>query len=200
VQTEIEAKFLNADHDKLRGKLKELGARCERPMRLMRRKNYDFPDWRLEKIGGWVRVRDEGDKITLSYKQLNDRTLHGTKEVSLVVDNFKSAGEFLNAIGLVLSSDQESKRESWTLGEVQIELDEWPWINPFLEIEGPDEASVKKVAAQLGQNWEAALFGSVEVAYMEVYDVTEEEIDHWKEIKFIRVPDWLEAKRKKTAA
>jgi len=36
----------------------------------MVRQTYDFMDMRLNKIGGWVRVRDEGDKVTLSFKQL----------------------------------------------------------------------------------------------------------------------------------
>lgn len=200
MQTEIEAKFLNVDHDLIRAKLQELGATCGQPMRLMKRKNYDFPDGRLEKVSGWVRLRDEGDKITLSYKQLNDRTLHGTKEVSLVIDDFTAADSFLRAIGLDATSYQETKRESWRLDGVQIELDEWPWVQPFLEIEGSDEVVVRDAAERLGFSWERTVHGSVEVAYQAEYDATEAEIDHWQEITFMPVPDWLEAKRKKVVA
>lgn len=46
----------------------------------MRRKNYDYPDKKLEKVNGWARLRDEGDKVALSYKQLNDRSVNGMKE------------------------------------------------------------------------------------------------------------------------
>lgn len=200
MQTEIEAKFLDSNHDEIRAKLHELGATCTNPMRLMKRKNYDFPDGRLEKIGGWVRVRDEGDKVTLSYKQLNDRTLHGTKEVSVTVGDFSATDSFLNAIGLAQQSYQETKRESWLLDGAQIELDEWPWTKPYLEIEADSEAAVRKVTGQLGLDWDEAKHGSVEVVYQAEYDATDEEIDHWQEITFTPVPDWLEAKRRKVVA
>ncbi|HEY8999669.1 MAG TPA: CYTH domain-containing protein [Candidatus Saccharimonadales bacterium] len=197
MQTEIEAKFLDVNHDTMRAKLTKLGAKCVHQKRLMKRKNYDYANGRLENIGGWVRLRNEGDKVTLSYKQLNDRTLHGTKEVSLVVGDFDAANDFLVAIGLGQNSLQETMRESWELDGVQIELDEWPWIKPFLEIEGPSEAAVKDIAAKLGLDWQEATHGSVEVAYQTEYDVTEAEVDSWPEIIFGETPTWLEAKRKR---
>ena len=164
----------------------------------MRRKNFDYPDGRLDKeLNGWVRVRDEGDKITLSYKQLNSRDLHGTEEVSIEVDNFDSACQFLIAVGFDQKSYQETKRESWQLGGVSIELDEWPWIKPFVEMEGPTEASLKQVSESLSLDWRKALHGSVENAYQAEYDFSEAEIDAWPEIKFGTAPDWLEQRRKK---
>jgi len=200
MQTEIEAKFLHVEHDEIRTKLRRVGATCVQPMRLMRRKNYDYPDGRLSsQYHGWVRVRDEGDKITLSYKQLNDRTLLGTKEVSLTVDSFEAADAFLRSIGLTADSYQETKRESWALGDVQIELDEWPWIDPFIEIEGPDEAAVREAAERLGFDFKHAVHGSVEVAYQEEYDVTEDEIDGWPEITFSKTPEAIVRKRKRVA-
>lgn len=198
MQTEIEAKFLSVDHAELREKLKLLGASCEQPMRQMRRKNYDHPDGRLgTEFNGWVRLRDEGDKITLSYKQLNDRTLHGTKEVTLTVDDYEATDSFLQAIGLEPNSYQETKRESWRLGDVQIELDEWPWIDPFIEIEGPNESAIRDAVEKLGLSLNNAVYGSVEIAYQAVYDVTEDEIDGWQKITFTPVPSWLESKRRK---
>lgn len=195
--TEIEAKFLGVDHDAVRQKLKSVGAERAHPMRLMRRKNYDYPDFRLEtQFTGWVRVRDEGDKVTLAYKQLDDRTLTGTKEVSVVVGDFDDTCRFLEAIGLEVQSYQETKRESWKLGGVEIELDEWPWIPPFVEIEAPDEALLRQTSQQIGLKWSDAVHGSVEIAYQSVYDVTEEEVCHWQEILFTPVPAWLEEKRK----
>ncbi|HSX35335.1 MAG TPA: class IV adenylate cyclase [Patescibacteria group bacterium] len=188
MKPEIEAKFLSVDHDVIRAKLKELGSENIRPLTLMRRKNYDYPDFALEKRGGWVRVRDEGSKVTMSYKQLNDRGLHGTHEVELVVNDFDVADGFLTAIGLRQDNYQETKRESWRLDDVEIDLDEWPWIQPFIEIEGPSEEQVRDVADKLGLDWAAACHGSVEVAYQAEYDVTEEEIDHLPTIVFSDPP------------
>ena len=196
MDTEIEAKFLNVSHDNIRGLLKELSATLVSSQREMKRKNFDYPDHRLEKVGGWVRLRNEGDKVTLAYKQLNDRTLHGMKEVSADVNSFGAAEQLLLAIGLAQTSYQETRRESWLLDGVQIELDEWPWIEPFIEIEGPSEVGVRTAAQKLGLDWQSAVFGSVEILYMTTYNVSEEEVDSWPEIAFGPIPDWLEAKRK----
>jgi len=194
MQTEIEAKWLNVNLGEVRKKLKDIGAVCVNPERLMLRRTYDYPDKRLDEVGGWIRVRNEGDKTTLSYKQLNDRTLHGTKEVSVVVDNFEKTCDFLDAIGLKSKAFQETKRESWKFGDVEIELDTWPWIPSFVEIEASDEKELKDVAEKLGFDYSKALHGSVELAYQAVYDVTEEEIDNWEEILFIDTPEWLFAR------
>lgn len=196
MQTEIEAKWLNANFDVLRKNLDNIGAKLVHPERLMRRRVFDYPDKRLGGVGGWVRVRDEGDKITLSYKQLDDRTLHGTKEIVVVVNDFDATCNFLMAIGLVSKSYQETKRESWRLGDIEIELDTWPWIPSFIEIEAPSEGELKDVAKKMDLNFDKALHGSVETAYQDLYDVTEEEINNWKEIRFIDAPDWLTAKLK----
>lgn len=196
METEIEGKWLNIDLSSMRDKLRDCGATMLQPERKMSRKNYDFPGDLLEKEkSGWVRVRDEGDKITLSYKQLNDRTVHGTKEVTLSIDSFDRACLFLESIGLVQVSYQETKRESWELDGNEIELDTWPWIPSFVEIEAKSEAELKRVVNLLGLKWEDALHGSVEVAYQDVYDVTEEEIDHWDTILFGDIPRELEEKR-----
>lgn len=197
MKPEIEAKFLNADHDALRARLKELGAECVQSMRIMKRKNYDFPDGRLDKVNGWVRLRDEGGKITLSYKQLNDRTLHGTHEVSVAVSDFASADALLQAIGLKARTYQETKRESWRLDEFEIELDEWPWVKPFVEIEGPDEAGLKELAAKLGLDWGNVCHGSAEIVYRAKYDLTDEEFNGIPVVTFEEpVPDWLEQRRR----
>ncbi|MFA6536253.1 MAG: CYTH domain-containing protein [Candidatus Paceibacterota bacterium] len=197
METEVEAKFLDIDVAGLRLKLKEIGATLEHSERPMRRKTYDDKASSLRKVGGWIRLRDEGDKITLSYKQLNDRTLHGTKEITVIVSDFETTDKLLGIVGFEEKSFQETKREKWVLAESEITIDTWPWIPTFVEIESPNEEVIKKVSRLLGLNWGEALHGSVETAYQKYYNVTEDEIDDWREITFIPVPDWLEAKRKK---
>lgn len=197
METEIEAKFLNIDPEKIRTRLQEIGAVMEYAERLMKRKVFDYPDARLRKEGAWVRVRDEGDsKITLSYKKLVDRSLHGTKEITLNVSDFGTMCDFLQACGFDSKSYQETRREKWILGESEITIDTWPWIPTFIEIESPSEEEVRKVSDLLGFDWKEALHGSVETAYQDLFDVTEDEIDGWEEITFTPVPDWLEIKRK----
>jgi adenylate cyclase class 2 len=165
MKTEIEAKFLNVNFDEVRAKLTELGAVCEQPMRLMRRVIVE-PDFIKERgENSLLRLRDEGDKITLTWKEFRDQSLTGAYERAVTVSDFDETVEILKAAGLDYRSYQESRRETWTLGDVEIVLDEWPWINPYIEIEGPTEASVKKTAEKLGFKWEDAVFGSADVIY-----------------------------------
>lgn len=196
MKTELEAKFLGIDPAQLRVLLQSNGGVLVHEERLMRRKTFDDVDGKLRKIGGWIRVRNEGDKITLAYKQLNDRTLHGTKEISLNVSDFDMMCNFLLAVGFGCKSYQETKRERWDLGGVEVTIDIWPWIRPFVELEAENENALKRAAKQLGFDWNDALHGSVENAYQAEYNVTEEEIDGWENITFIPVPDWLEVRKK----
>jgi adenylate cyclase class 2 len=167
MKPEIEAKFLNVNHENVRKKLTRLGAVCEQPMRLMKRVTIDTPD--MTKKGAWVRVRDEGHRITIAYKQLDGLTIDGTQEIEIEVSNFDAAIQLLAAAGLPHGSFQETKREAWQLGEAEIVLDEWPWLKPFIEIEASSEAAVRKVAQQLGFEWADAKFGDVMTAYQAQY-------------------------------
>jgi adenylate cyclase class 2 len=196
METEIEAKFLDIDPESIRTALARLGARQEHPEILMKRTVFDYPDGRLEKIGGWIRVRDEGKNITFTYKQLNNRTLHGTKEITTFIDDFDKTCKILEAIGLAKRSYQETKREKWLLGESEITIDTWPWIPTFVEIESPTEEELREIALKLDLDWQYVMHGSVETAYQKYYDVTEQEIDHWESVTFIPVPNWLEEKKK----
>lgn len=164
MQTEVEVKFW-ADHDKVRAALLAAGAVKEQPMRLMRRAIVDSPDGALDKDHAWVRVRDEGNKVTLTYKRDVEKSFGTAQEIETTVGSFDTTIAFLEAIGLEVRSRQESKRETWRLGDVEVVLDEWPWLNEFIEIEAATQQAVKDVASQLGFAWDDAVFGSVTSLY-----------------------------------
>lgn len=198
MQIEIEAKFLDVDHDAIRAKLRALGAELLHPERLMRRRLFDFPDLRLDKRdGAWIRVRDEGDRVTLSLKKWSDHSIQGTQEVMIVVSDFDGVSRILEAIGLREKSYQETKREEWRMGNVEVALDTWPWIPPLVEIEAPTEPEVRNAGGALGLDWKETQFGGVTPVYQCHYAVTREEIDYCPRITFVPVPAWLEAKRRR---
>ncbi|HMH70333.1 MAG TPA: CYTH domain-containing protein [Candidatus Saccharimonadales bacterium] len=167
MQTEIEVKFPDVDFAAVRLKLEALGAVCEQPMRLMRRAIIETPE--LEAKNAYVRIRDEGNKVTLTYKQFDEQSLTGAKEIELVVSDFEKTIALFEQVELVQKSFQESRRETWQLGTVEIVLDEWPWLNPYIEVEGPSEQGVRDVAAQLGFDWSDAVFGKVTELYQRQY-------------------------------
>ena len=167
MQSEIEAKFLNINHDDMRAKLQALGATLATPMRLMRRVVIHTPD--MTKKNAFVRIRDEGSRTTVTYKQFDEDSIDGAKEHEVEVSDFDTAIKIFTAAGLEYDSFQESRRENWKLGDTEIMLDEWPWLNPYIEIEGPSETSVRDLAAKLGFSWADAVFGSVTNAYLAQY-------------------------------
>jgi adenylate cyclase class 2 len=185
MQPEIEAKFLNVDHDVVRQKLAELGAKLEKPMRLMRRTIFDYPDGRIERVlKGRLRVRDEGDKITVTYK--SPRPDRYNDETETTVGSYETMVKLFEAIGLVPISAQESKRETWHCENVEVVLDEWPWVRTYIEIEGPSEQEIRNCAAALGFDWGDAVFGSVENVYRAEYPgmKAEETLSEIPEISF----------------
>ncbi len=169
MNTEIEAKFLDVDHDAVRAKLTALGATCEQPMRLMRRLTLENPSMKAK--GAFARVRDEGHRVVMTYKQFDDLSIDGAKEIEIVVDDFDKAMAFMKAIddNWLKTSLQESRRETWQLGDVEIVLDEWPWLKPYIEIEGPSVEAVADTAGKLGFDMAHAVHGDVMSAYRAQY-------------------------------
>lgn len=167
MKTEYEAKFLNVNIDDARTALHAAGAVLEQPMRLMRRVVIDT-DY-MTKKEAFVRVRDQGDKVTLTYKQFDSPSVDGAKEHEVTVSDFDQTIALLSAAGLPYGSFQESKRETWRFDNVEIVIDEWPWLKPYIEIESDNEASVRAFAGTLGLRWSDAAFGDVMAAYRAEY-------------------------------
>ncbi len=167
MKTEIEVKFLDVDHNEVRKKLEEIGAKLITPMRTMRRVTIDTPAMKVK--DAYVRIRDEGTKVTMTYKQFDSLSVDGAKEIELEVSDFQSTIDLLRAAGLPYNSFQESKREAWEFEGAEIVLDEWPWLKPYIEIEGDSESEIRDIAKKLGFDWSDAVFGDVMVAYRAEY-------------------------------
>ena len=67
MEIEYEATFPNINKDEIRKRLEKAGAILIRPEYLQKRVPFHLPKEKRSK-GKFVRVRDEGDKITLSLK------------------------------------------------------------------------------------------------------------------------------------
>lgn len=192
MKNEIEAQFLDIDKEAMSIRLKEIGAKLEKPEVLMRRVVFDTGEH------SFARVRDEGGKIVMTYKNVsNDQSILGTEEVNIEVNDYDDAILFLQGCGLEIKAHQETKREIWSLGEVEICIDTWPWIPTFMEIEGPTEESVWEAAEKLGLSKSQAKFGSVDTTYQHYFGVDPDIVNmHTPEILFdIEPPEWVKYTR-----
>lgn len=183
MKTEIEVKFCDVEIDDIRERLKKVGAHLEQPMRLMKRALVETND--MKDREAFIRVRDEGDKVTLTFKQFTENSLTGAKERAIVVSNFEETIAILAECGLHYHTFQESKRETWQLDDVEVVIDEWPWIKPYIEIEGESETAVREGARTLGFDWKDAVFGSVDVIYNRDFpNMTVRGVIDIKEVRF----------------
>lgn len=183
MKVEYEATYININEDDIRKKLKDSGASLVKPEFLQKRIPFELP---LENRsnGKWLRVRDEGDKITLSLKEVDGDKIENQKEICLKIDNFDEAVELLKLIGCKPKSYQENKRELWKLDNVEITIDEWPFLDPHVEVEGNSEEEVKKVSEKIGFDYSKALFCSITTLYKLKYNISDEEINKTPKIIF----------------
>ena len=65
---EIETKILDIDKEKLEKKLSDIVAKRAGEV-FFRSTSFDYPGFPLDKDMSWVRLRDDGKKITLAYKK-----------------------------------------------------------------------------------------------------------------------------------
>ena len=180
---EYEATFLNIDKDEIRNKLKNIGASLIREEYKQKRYNFD-----LQSLGRdfyeWVRVRDEGDKITMAYKNIpKGATINEQREIEFEIGDFERAISFMEVLGAKKKNYSETFREIWKLNDVEIMIDTWPYLEPYLEIEASSEDSVKKVAERLGFKWDDAIFSGAGWIYEMKYGIHPDKLNENKCIR-----------------
>lgn len=167
---EIELKFYPVNIDEMRNSLREIGAVCVSPMRLMKRAVFDEQDNPQLPVA-YIRVRDEGDKVTFSAKDYpNEEKGHKhQRELVVNVSEFDATVNLLNIIGLKQTNDQESKRETWKINNTEVCIDIWPGLEPYIEIESDSIENMESVAATLPIGKSKRYNGGLLQVYMDVY-------------------------------
>jgi len=173
---EYEATFANVDKKQVRDKLKKIGGKLLKAEFLQRRITFSVPENTFKH--SWARVRDESDRVTMSFKANTGNGINDQKEIELIIDNFQKGVDFLKKLGCKKKSYQETKREIWDLERTKIFIDEWPFVPPFVEIEGTSEKEVKIISEKLGFNYAEALFCPVGTIYSKQYGVSEKIINN----------------------
>lgn len=172
MKIEYEATFESVDKNEMRERLKYAGAKLDRPEFLSRRYTFSIPG-RQNGISAWIRVRDNGKKVTQTLKVVKTGKIDDQKELEIEVGSFEDTAEFFERIGCRKKSYQETKRERWILDGAEVTIDEWPFLEPFIEVEGKNEKEVKKVSEKLGFDWNKALFCAIGHLYYRKYDMPE---------------------------
>ena len=87
----------------------------------------------------------------------------------------------LNKIGFMPRNYQENKRIQYTLDNVEIDIDTWPMIPTYLEIEGNSEEEVNNMVKKLGLSNLKITTLNCDDIYREFYNI---DISKIEELKF----------------
>ena len=163
---EIETKILEVDTSQILKKLHDLGATEIQNTRL-------FVDWyclksALASAHPWyLRVRKTTDgKSEISWKSLEKfvGNTRQSQEININVSDFENSKSLLESIGLVHYAHQEKDRISFTLKDWNFDLDQYPKMPAYLEIEGTSEEHVGKAIQLLNlENHEALSQGETKL-------------------------------------
>lgn len=143
---EYEVKVLEIDHDEMVKKLESMGA-VKKLDALQERYIYDLIP---EDKSKWIRLRTNGKKTTLTLKSLEAKTIDGMKEIEIEVSDFEKTNLLLMGLGYKNKGFQQNKRTQYILDDVELDLDHWPHIPEYMEIEGKSKESVEEMIKRLG--------------------------------------------------
>jgi adenylate cyclase class 2 len=153
---ELEIKLRVESHEPVRRRLLELGADSQ-GRRMERNTFLDTPEGSLRKADCGLRLREtrklpdgplrsiltwKGPRLPGEMKRRDER------EVG--VDDPAAALNLLASLGFQPTLSFEKLRESWRCEGVLVELDTLPHLGAFVELEGPDEATISRVRGQIG--------------------------------------------------
>jgi CYTH domain-containing protein len=179
MEVEYEARFLEIDHDKLIEKMKELNAVQKRPATLYRRAVFGLCDMKK----GYVRVRDEGDKTTMTAKIYKDAKFPEEYELT-IKDELENGKAFLAALNLTEKSYHETIREKWRVpyrGKeelCEVAIDYIPGLPTYAEVECKSKKDLNTAVKLLGLNRKNMRFGGYGKVFAEYYGMAENDINN----------------------
>lgn len=145
---EYETKVLNINEKNFISKLKSLNA-IETEKYLEKRILFDIKDENIK----WVRVRQEKDICTMTYKfkNIHNKEIGKTEEIEIIVSDFDNAKAILSKLGFYYRTMyQEKYIQKFYVEEIEFSICTWPKLKTFIEIEGKSKEEVEKGLELLG--------------------------------------------------
>ena len=177
MESEYEITVLDIDVSEIEKKLESIGA-IKQGEYFQKRNLYNFHE---EYRGRFIRLRTNGEKTTLTIKDKSAKKEIGSvKELEIEVSSFEKTNEILELLGYEYSTYQENKRIIYKLGHIEFDIDTWPMIPTYLEIEGKNKEDVEKMIKILDIDEEKLSLDKVS----EIYKKYGIDIHQYKELKF----------------
>lgn len=100
----------------------------------------------------WVRLRESNGKVELTTKHILEKdnsNIQMVLENEIEVSSLSETNLILESIGLSKRSYQEKIRYSYTYKDAEVEIDIWPLLKPYLEIECDDDDLINEIIKKL---------------------------------------------------
>ena len=132
----------------------------------------------------WIRLRKTNKQTTIAIKHIladNDTSIQQMLETEIEVESMQKAKEFLQALGYRHKSYQEKRRKIYVLEKYEIDIDTWPHIPTYMEIEGENEEDITYILNKLGYSMKDAISCTADDIYRKYGNNT---IFEQRELKF----------------
>ena len=169
--SEIEVRFLEIDAQALKKKLNDLGAEDfgeDFLEEIIFYKNQEWWDYKRK----FIRLRKTKEGSFLTFKHQEFDAADGTEEIEVGVSDFDKTVKIFERLGLGdFMRRQQKRRHKFKLDGVVVDIDDWPKVPTYVELEGDSEQSLKAAAAKLGLNWQDAVFEPPRVLMEKRYNI-----------------------------
>ena len=166
MKIEFETQVLDINPEEITKKLRSLGAE-EKDEVFQKRWVFDIACLNSTQpgLGEWIRVRQYGEKAEITYKNKKGTGMSDTTEIEVEIDDFNKMAAILEKLNCFSGQYyQENKRKQFIFDGLEFDIDFWPNIPPFLEIEGSSEDDVMKGLKLLGlKDKEHGHFGLINI-------------------------------------
>lgn len=180
MEVEYEGRILNINPEEIRNKAKSIGGYMKAPFTLYRRSVFKLCD--VER--GFVRVRDEGDKTTMTAKIFKNKDFPEEYELR-IRDSFESGQAFLRSLNLTEKAYHETIREKWFIPRrvggaselCELTIDYIPGLPAYSEIECKSQRDLRRACQLLGVKYGELLFGGYGNVFVHYYGMAAKDIN-----------------------
>lgn len=176
---EYETKVLDINIAEIEEKLHKLWAALLEDEVLMKRRVFDVESHSGNK-GKRFRLRQKGDKTTLTYKERNGLDVGSTLELETKVGDFDVMTEMLQKLERSTMVYQENKRKVYSRNDIEFCLDTRPMIPTYMEIEAPSKEQVEEALKLLELEWKDV----GDMWMIELYEKHGMDLHSYKVLKF----------------
>ena len=135
----------------------------------------------------WIRVRQTNNKTTIAVKHIlapNETNIQQMQETEIEVSNIKEANNLLEALGFSYKSYQEKERITYELNGYELDIDTWPGIPTYVEVEGKSQEDLENILNILGYKMTDTVSCTADKVYekygLSMFDNRELKFDNYK--------------------